>query len=167
MKEIWKDIIGYEGLYQVSNLGNVRKIKKNGIIKSKNVYLHKTNYVVSTFCKNGFQKTFRVHRLVAQAFIPNPNNKPYVNHKDGNKQNNCVSNLEWVTHIENMEHSKTLHIKDNRKKKCCKMINGKIIKIYDSITDAAIDNNANKLCIHLCLHKKHKKCCGFEWSFIN
>ena len=124
MKEVWKDINGYEGCYQVSNLGRIKsldrmtnnqygeyfmkgRILKNSIIKEKGycrVSLNNGNGKISK----------RVHRLVAEAFIPNPENKPEVNHKDGNKLNNCVSNLEWCTNKENIEHS----IRTGLKKHC-------------------------------------------------
>ena len=108
MQEIWKDVVGYEGLYQVSNLGHIKSIgrksnHKNTIIMKPfisgnryfSVYLHKNNNSKRTF----------VHRIVALAFIPNPENKPYVNHINGNRFDNCVSNLEWCTSQENNSHA--------------------------------------------------------------
>lgn len=93
-----KDIKGYEGLYKVDNFGNVyslpRKTTKGGKLKQQ---INKRNYCRVVLCKNNIAKAFSVHRLVAQAFIPNPQNFPQVNHKDENPRNNCVSNLEWCT----------------------------------------------------------------------
>ena len=102
MEEIWKDIPGYEGLYQASNLGKIRSIYRyKKILKQYKNY----GYLHVQLFKNKKQKYSRVHRLVAQTFIPNCENKPYVNHKDGNKQNNCVDNLEWCTAKENTHHA--------------------------------------------------------------
>ena len=96
-KEIWKTINNYEGLYQVSNTGKVKSLNYNHTGREKILKNHKDKdgYLIVVLCKEGKQKTFKVHRLVAQAFIPNPNNLPQVNHKDENKQNNCVENIEW------------------------------------------------------------------------
>lgn len=97
MKEIWKDIKNYEGLYKISNLGNVKSLKTN-----KNLYYSKSrNYLRVSLNKNGIRKGYFIHRLVAQAFIPNPNNYPCVNHKDCNGNNNKVNNLEWCTYKQN------------------------------------------------------------------
>ena len=104
--EIWKDVIGYEGLYQVSNMGRVKSLRKgkrfNKIMKQTPNY---KGYLEISFCVKGKDKKFKVHRLVAMAFIPNIDNKPLVNHKNGNKQDNIFSNLEWVTHGENLKHA--------------------------------------------------------------
>lgn len=100
MQEVWKDIVGYEGCYQVNNLGSVRSIKK--ILKPN---LTKKGYYHVTLYNNGIPKTFRLHRIVAQHFIENPQNKLEVNHIDGNKINNMVNNLEWNTRVENNRHA--------------------------------------------------------------
>lgn len=107
MEEIWKDIDGYDGLYQVSNLGNIRsldvlvncrgcgkRIRKGRVLKQK---IDKYGYYCVCLCENNKRKYFTVHRLVAQAFLPNPDNLPQVNHKDENKLNNRVDNLEYCT----------------------------------------------------------------------
>lgn len=109
MKEEWKDIPGYEGLYQISNLGRVkslaRKVKtKNGNYQGYNEKILKTRkkgYCIVSLCKDRKIKGMQVHRLVAEAFIPNPENKPYVDHIDTNPQNNNVNNLRWCTQKEN------------------------------------------------------------------
>ena len=99
--EVFKDIEGYEGLYRISNLGNVYSIRNNRMIKGRfNTY----KYVVVTLSKKGITKEFLVHRLVAQAFMPNPENKPTVNHIDGDKSNNNIKNLEWATYSEQSKH---------------------------------------------------------------
>lgn len=92
MMEEWRAVPGYEGLYEVSNTGNVKSLIKNNIIKS---FINKKGYRLVSLSKNGIIKKFSVHRLAAQAFIPNPDNLPMVNHKDEDKTNNSVDNLEW------------------------------------------------------------------------
>lgn len=101
MKELWKDIKGYEGIYQVSNLGRVKRVTTDRVLKGcKNT----KGYLKVDLYKNGSQSNKRIHRLVAQAFIPNPDNTSQVNHIDENKTNNAISNLEWVTSKENINH---------------------------------------------------------------
>lgn len=94
MKEIWKDIPNYEGLYQVSDLGRVKSVKRQLILKPM---LTKKGYLSVALYKNHSRKIKPIHRLVAQTFLSNPNNLPQVNHKDENKENNCVDNLEFCT----------------------------------------------------------------------
>jgi len=102
MEEIWKDVKGYEGLYKVSNFGRVKSLKygRERILKTGKGSYYLT---VSLYFDNKL-KTAKVHRLVAMAFIENPDNKPFVNHLDEDKYNNNVNNLEWVTHKENMNY---------------------------------------------------------------
>ena len=103
--EIQKDIKNFEGLYEVSNYGRVRNYKTKTI---KAVQISDRGYYKSNLSKNNKQKMCRVHRLVAQAFIPNPDNKSEVNHKDFNKLNNHVDNLEWTSGDENITHSQQI-----------------------------------------------------------
>lgn len=102
MEEIWKDIKGYEGKYKVSSFGNIFSLKSNRLLSP---HTNKRGYVYIVFGDNGKEKGFRVHRLVAEAFIPNPENKPHVNHIDHVKNNNNVNNLEWCTVKENIQAS--------------------------------------------------------------
>lgn len=101
--EEWRDIPGYESFYQVPNLGNVRSIRFNKVRNMKSWDSH--GYRAVELCINNNKYIVEVHRLVALAFIPNPENKPEVNHKDRNRSNNNVENLEWVTQSENVAHA--------------------------------------------------------------
>lgn len=118
MKEIWKDVVGYEDRYEVSNFGGVRsksymKYGKNmhGVIsfmtraKTLSLGTHTDGYKQVSLCKNGTRTTFKVHRLVAFAFIHNPENKPQINHKNSVRWDNRVENLEWCNNQENIVHS--------------------------------------------------------------
>jgi len=106
--EVWRGVVGYEGLYVVSNLGNVRSLPKRTRHREELEMTKRVGsggYLYVHLRKNGKSNNRLVHRLVAEAFIDNPYNKPQVNHIDGNKKNNNVNNLEWVTHSENQLHS--------------------------------------------------------------
>lgn len=107
-REIWKFVPGYEGLYMVSNKGIVKNCRTGKILKPHKI---KNGYLQVCLCKDWNKKMFLVHRLVALAFIPNPENKRTVNHKDEDKTNNCVWNLEWMTYKENNEYSDVLQTK--------------------------------------------------------
>lgn len=146
MKEVWKDIDNYEGIYQVSNLGNVKTLSRqiwNGkgfrtqcerILKQSD---NEWGYNIVTLTKDSKRKPYKVHRLVAQAFIPNPENKEQVNHIDGNKKNNNVQNLEWNTRQENITHAYINKLSNNTKTSnliALKDDNDNIISQYSGLT---------------------------------
>jgi len=138
--EIWKDVVGYESLYQVSNLGRVKSLyqKKEKILKKCFTidFYHRVN-----LCNKGKNKNFRVHRLVAEAFIPNINQKETVNHIDGNKQNNNVNNLEWATRKEQTEHA--LRTGLFKPPICIKVIDTTTKKIYNNAKEVSLLFNIN------------------------
>lgn len=112
--ELWQDIKGFEGLYQISTSGRVKSYEKQWIMHHNvkmiqpPMYLRTENrhgYLSVALCKNKKTKHYMIHRLVAEAFIPNPENKPFINHKDFNKTNNTIDNLEWCTSKENNNYS--------------------------------------------------------------
>lgn len=113
MSEIWLNIDGYNGIYQVSNAGQVRSIYNGKIKLLKPYHKHKVYMTVNLWKDRGY-KTYTIHRLVAISFIPNPNNHPVVNHIDGNKINNHVSNLEWCTHGDNLTHAYKNNLKPKK-----------------------------------------------------
>lgn len=159
-KEIWKDVKEYEGLYQVSNLGNVRNSKKNILYKSL------TSYYGVKLCKNNIKKFKIIHRLVAEAFIPNPNKLEEVNHKDGNKLNNNVENLEWCTKSENMIHAyKNKLAKPTRISPVIQYdLQGNLIKKYNSIKEARLQNKKCSKISDCCIGNR-KTAGGFVWKY--
>ena len=118
IEEVWKDISEYEGLYQISNLGRVKSLPRKNSKRIINKEIIKVftklpnGYLKVGLSKNGKTKYYFVHRLVAETFIDNPENKPCINHKDCDKKNNCVDNLEWCTYKENNSY-KNHHLKRN------------------------------------------------------
>lgn len=171
--EIWKDIKNYEGLYQVSNLGNVRSLdhyasngKKNILYKGrilKQTKHKKTGYLLATLCKNNKHKSILVHRLVAEVFINNKNKLPCINHKDENKENNCVTNLEWCTHKYNNNYG-------NNTKKLCKPVlqydlQGNFVKEYYGANEASRKTGISCTNICKCCRGERKKTKGFIFKF--
>ena len=142
--QIWKDIEGYKGHYQISNYGNVRSLKKDAFLM-KGGYLK--GYKIISLWKNGTGKMFRVHRLVAAAFIPNPENKPCVDHIDGDRANNHADNLRWVTVKENQNNPITKSkwigkkAKPHHEKAVEQIKNGIVVNVFVSIQEAARKGN--------------------------
>lgn len=170
-KEIWKNIEGYEGLYQVSDQGRVKSLKygKERILKPK---LLKTGYLYVSLSKGKTIRQYSVHRLVALAFIPNPDNKPQVNHKSEQKWLNTVYNLEWTTAKENMNwgtRNKRASTKRTNGKKSTSIkqmtVDGNIVAIWPSMAEAE-RNGFNRSCICLCCQGKLNKHQGFKWKYL-
>ncbi len=132
MDKIWKIIPNFEN-YSINNLGEIQSHYTNKILKPS---LENQGYLAVTLYKNKKPKRKRIHQLVALAFINNPKNKPQVNHKDCNKQNNFVSNLEWTTHKENMEHASINNLVASKEKQGISKLNilivEKIRKLYNT-----------------------------------
>lgn len=167
-KEIWKDILGYEGLYQVSNFGRVKSLKfgKERILK---LTKDKDGYLIVNLYKNNKSKTFKVHRLVAEAFIPNPDNLPQVNHKDEDKSNNILSNLEWcdVKYNQNYGTRNKRIGKSNTNGKRSKPVlqytlDGKFVREWESYRECK-RNGFNH--VSECCRGKLKSCEGFIWKY--
>ena len=128
--EIWKDIEGFEGKYQISNKGNVRNNTKLMVPQKT-----KFGYLKIRLSKNNIAKGYFMHRLVAKSFISNPNNKPQVNHKNGDKLNNTADNLEWMTQAENNKHAYDAGLKPNKigtNNSNCKLTEADVINIRNS-----------------------------------
>jgi hypothetical protein len=189
MEEIWKDITGYEGLYQVSNLGRIKSLKRiaerknSRCIKVGGIILKPSRsnigYLFVVPRKNGVPHTLYIHKLVANAFIPNPESKPQVNHINGVKTDNKVDNLEWCTQSENIKHSfKTLGHKKHligkfskehpKSKTVCQFdLAGRFIKEWDSINDASNELNIDCSSISKCCLKNRNKAGGYIWKYKN
>ena len=164
--EIWKDIDGYEGLYQVSNKGHVKSLKwgKERILRP---VIDRYGYYYIMLYNDSVRKHFKLHRLVAQAFIPNPENKPQVNHKDENKLNNCVNNLEWSTAKENsnygtrnerMGYSLSKPILQYSK-------SGDFIREWKSASEVEREFGINHSHIASCCRGKRKSSGNFIWRY--
>ena len=178
MIEIWKDIKDYEGLYQISNLGRVkrlaytRKICPKGTEQYdvhfkehlKSTFIMNRGYQTVTLCKNSKLKSHHIHRLVAEAFLDNPKNLPQVNHKDENKLNNKVENLEWCTPSYNNNYGE-------RNNKMAAKLSKPVICIetgitYSGIHEAARQTGMDYRNIHACCSGRYKTTGGYHWEYV-
>lgn len=174
-KEIWKDIKGYEEIYQVSNLGNIKRMKTNKILKSLKHGKKENEYLMVVLSNNGKEKMFYIHRLVAQTFIPNPNNLPQVNHKDGDKTNNFMENLEWCTISENQIHAIKNKLKipakglqcGNTRKVGQYSKDGNLIKKWEYIKLASMELNILSPNIINCCKNKIPSAGGYIWKYLD
>lgn len=173
MIEVWKDIEGFEGLYQVSNMGRVKSLKRNKqIIKKTNKdgwgYLHIDLY------KDGKGKMYKIHRLVARAFIDNPYNLPQVNHKDEDKTNNSVDNLEWCTRKYNCNYGtaiqrRTEKMTNGKNSKAVFQYNmsGEFVKEYPSVMEVQRQLKYANTNISQCCLGKRKTAYGYIWRYAD
>ena len=162
MEEIWRDIKGFEGKYMVSNLGrakslNYRNTGKEKIMKPQD---NGKGYLFVQLCKDGKVKNCRINRLVAQAFLPNTNNLPEVNHKDENPKNNCVDNLEWCTRQYNVDYSLSKAVIGIDK------VSGLILE-FPSTMEASRQTGIDHRRINDCLKGRQKSAKGFYWFYAS
>lgn len=196
----WRPVVGFEGYYEVSDTGLIRSIDRyiehRGRMKwipgrLMSLQKSKRGYYLVQLSKNGSIKDMKVYRAVADAFIPNPDNKPEVDHIDGDKSNNNASNLRWVTHLENIRYAEQNGLREpihraskqkmldpsykervtepmyraRRKKTYCYSLDGELIGEYESITDAAKANNCSNSAISICCAGKRNSVFGKKYSF--
>lgn len=160
MKEIFKDIPGYEGSYQISNYGNIitipRERVKGGLLKT---FVNKNNgYLYARLYKNGKGKTVIVHRVVADVFLPKIDGKDFINHKDKNKTNNKITNLERCDRTYNNRYSMAVKVGQYT-------LDGNLIKVFDTVIDAC--KEVNDYHISEVCRGKRKSCKGFIWKYVN
>ena len=181
MKEIWKDIHEYEGYYQVSNKGNVRSLdryvvanNKGGtkLLKGRSMKLTQTKgrdghgYMAVNLRKNGTSKVKLVHILVAEAFLPNLDKLPTVNHIDGDKTNNNVNNLEWCSYRDNNIHALYNKLRQPRGREVVqKDENGEIVNIYKSVTEASRQTGISRGMISHCLNGRCEFAGNYKWTY--
>ncbi len=168
-KEIWSDINGFEGIYEVSNLGRIKSLKcdRSKILKPK-----LTNYGYHTIglYMEGKQITFKIHRLVAIAFIINPQNRKVVNHINGIKTDNRANNLEWCTYMDNAQHAvDTGLLKSNNKRVIYINVrqiddNGNVVNTFKDIHDAIEKENVCGSSLYRCITKQANKHHGYRWE---
>lgn len=170
MKEIWKNIKRYENLYKVSNWGRVKSARNNILLK---LHIQKNGYLRVSLSKNGKIKYYNIHRLVAEAFIPNPNNYPIINHIDGNKKNNNVKNLEFCTYSHNNKEARRLGLNISKKgkynHKSRKVVQydkkGNIIKEWDYMNLITEILGYDYTSISKCCSGKQRTSYGYIWKY--
>ena len=176
MIEQWKDIEGYEGLYQVSNLGNVKSLPKpkrykwgTGLTEERILKPRAAmgGYVMVLLYKDQKAKAYHIHRLVAKAFIPNPNNYPEINHIDENNKNNATDNLEWCDHLYNMRYGTAIHRRAKSREKPVLQfdLQNNFIKRWSSIKEAQTTLNLSIGTIGRCCKNKQQTAGGFKWEY--
>lgn len=182
MEEIWKDVVGYENYYQVSNLGNVRS--KDRVVNTwHGVILKKGRMIKQSICNNGYysvcfqvnniKKQCLVHRIVAQAFIPNLDNMPYINHKDENRLNNNIENLEWCTAKYNINYGTCKERRNETKRDKCKLskttlqynLEGTLIKEWKSTKEIERELGFSNQGVSACCRGIRKSFNGFIWKY--
>lgn len=181
MTEIWKDVVGYEGLYQVSNLGRVKRVRgkdSRGNLRNERVLKPRLigGYRIAHLCKEGVAHNKSVHRMVAEAFIDNPRNLPEVNHIDGCKENNYYLNLEWVSSSDNSLHAFRLGLRTSNK-----TFQGRVGKLhprskvvycieldtlYDNARIASETLGCNETKIRDCCRGERITCGGYHWRYV-
>ena len=173
MDEIWKDIVGYEGLYQVSNTGKIRTLNLRCYLQEKSTQINNRGYLTVLISKNGKQKRKTVHRIVAETFIPNPNHFLQINHIDENKENNVVSNLEWCDSSHNNKCYALNH--PNRKrtgKRCSRRVqqlslNGMFIREWNNSREIFLETGMSDWSISQCCRGVWKTAYGYKWQYAN
>ena len=154
-----RDVKNYEGLYAVTSCGRVWSYKNKCFLKPG---VSTKGYLVVNLCKDGQRKMYSLHRIVAEAYIPNPDNLPQVNHKDENKANNCLQNLEWCDHKYNINYGTR---NDKIKKPILQFtLDGEFIREWDCATDVGREVCGN---ICNCLKGKQKTAYGYVWKYKN
>lgn len=175
--EIWKDIKGYEGKYQISSIGRIKSLGR--WVKHKgwrfeeermlNQYMSQTGYFYVALSKDSIQKKYKVHRLVAEAFLENPDNLPVINHKNEVKTDNRVENLEFcsVKYNTNYGSGRAKMILKIKKPVVQLDLNDNVLKRWDSLKDITDVLGYNKACISECCHQKQQTAYGYKWKFAS
>lgn len=177
--EVWKDIEGYEGLYQVSNTGKVRSLRYRNQDKMNELFLkpHNQGYLQVELHKNGKRKMFTVHRLVAMAFVDGYAIGKEVNHIDENKQNNISTNLEWVSTSQNVLHSIShrksvmtrkypkFHARKDKQTVLQMSLNGEVIKRWESTIEVKEKLGYSDWSIKQCCRNNRETAYGYKWQY--